>query len=103
MPRSKSEASRRKRNIDGRNKIQLAKRELRDQRLLSGCSDCPEGRLQLLNFDHRDPSQKEISISTALASRTISVTRFKRELTKCDVVCLICHARRTTERILACA
>jgi hypothetical protein len=64
----------------------------------SPCTDCRR-RLPpwMLDFDHRDPSQKTFTISS-LISRGVMSTQLQDELKKCDLVCAVCHAYRTRER-----
>jgi hypothetical protein len=49
-----------------------------------------------LDFDHRDPNQKinNINIMKNRARKVILA-----EILKCDLVCKICHARRTMKRL----
>jgi hypothetical protein len=64
----------------------------------SPCLDC--GRLYpgepwLKDFDHRPEETKSFNVASShdLGIRAVSV-----EIAKCDVVCLICHRRRTAKR-----
>lgn len=52
---------------------------------LCGYSKC----LDALEFHHRDPSEKDFSISSRGHSR--SWERVKKELNKCSLVCANCH------------
>jgi hypothetical protein len=54
--------------------------------------DLPEA----LEFDHRDPAMKSFGIAREAAKR--SWQEIEAEITKCDVVCAICHRRRTKVR-----
>jgi len=56
------------------------------------CRDCGETRIVCLQFDHRDPSQKDRDISDMMKR---SLARLRAEVAKCDVVCANCHAIRT--------
>jgi hypothetical protein len=58
------------------------------------CVDCGEGDPVVLEFDHREPSQKEITIGD-LCSRHFGMTRIVKEVAKCDVRCANCHRRKT--------
>jgi hypothetical protein len=40
-----------------------------------------------LNFHHRDPEEKEFSIT----GKSYSFERLKKEVDKCDLVCANCH------------
>ena len=50
-----------------------------------------------MEFDHRDPGQKEASIRDL---KRYSVDRLVEELKKCDLVCACCHRVRTANRRL---
>ena len=56
------------------------------------CVVCGERDVDVLCFHHRDPSEKEISISR-LAGRGSSIERLITEIGKCDVLCNNCHAK----------
>jgi hypothetical protein len=55
------------------------------------CMDCGiQYPFYVMDFDHRDPSEKTINVGTARSkSKTIE------EIEKCDVVCANCHRERT--------
>lgn len=60
------------------------------------CVDCGCTDITLLEFDHRDPSQKRNAIGRiALMGSWPSVLR---EIEKCDVRCANCHRRRTASQ-----
>ena len=77
----------------------------------NGCSDCGfDSHAAALHFDHRDPSTK---YRTAMGRAVHPADMVKAgrdgfpryswatilgELSKCDVRCANCHARRTTEQ-----
>lgn len=58
------------------------------------CSDCGESDPVVLEFDHL--YEKEFGISQALRYR--SWRSIVEEISKCDVVCVNCHRRRTASR-----
>jgi hypothetical protein len=60
----------------------------------NGCSrdGCEEKDRACLDFHHRDPALKEVSIPRAI-NNSWSIDRLKRELDKCDVVCANCHRK----------
>jgi len=60
------------------------------------CKKCGEKDPVVLEFDHRDPKEKEFCISNGLRS-VPSVERFKLEISKCDVLCANCHRRKTAK------
>jgi hypothetical protein len=60
------------------------------------CVDCGEKRSIVLQFDHRDPTEKRLDIANM-------IWRFKwnkvvQEIEKCDVVCANCHTIRTAHQ-----
>lgn len=61
-----------------------------------GCADCGESDPVVLDFHHRDPSQKLFNIGTA---RGKSVPKVVAEIAKCDVVCANCHRRREANMV----
>ena len=75
-------------------------RPLRDRNLrflfeklrATGCVDCGERELVVLDFDH--VKGKTASVS-ALARRECSIARLEEEIAKCEVRCANCHRRKT--------
>lgn len=65
--------------------------------LQSSCA-CGESDPLVLDFDHRDPTTKELDISHAIQNGW-SPMRLEVEIGKCDIVCANCHRRRTAEQI----
>jgi hypothetical protein len=53
------------------------------------CLKCGESRWWVLDFHHRDPSEKEGDVS--LLVRRGSKEKILNELDKCDVLCSNCH------------
>lgn len=53
------------------------------------CIRCDESRHWVLDFHHRDPTEKEASVSRVL--RGGSKQRVLDEIAKCDVLCANCH------------
>lgn len=70
------------------------------------CADCGTyypGEPYLMDFDHRDPSTKNPKLRFRNGSRrsslkSLSMAEREAEIAKCDVVCKICHARRTKRK-----
>lgn len=56
------------------------------------CARCGEAHPAVLQFHHRDPSQKEMSLAEA-ASKGWGRERILREAAKCEVLCANCHAK----------
>jgi hypothetical protein len=54
------------------------------------CSRCGEDHPACLQFHHRDPKAKDVSVANAVR-RGWSRERILRELAKCDVLCANCH------------
>lgn len=62
----------------------------------SKCFDCGNRDPEVMEFDHRDPSQKSFTISHML--RSYSLKRIQAEIAKCDIVCANCHRKRTIQQ-----
>jgi hypothetical protein len=56
------------------------------------CRRCGETHPATLQFHHRDPSLKEISVALAIR-RAWSQKRILAEVEKCEVLCANCHAK----------
>ncbi len=63
----------------------------------SGCCECGTSDPRVLDFDHRDPAEKDFQISQAL-SGSYTLARVQKEAGKCDVRCANCHRLRTAEQ-----
>lgn len=63
----------------------------------NGCSICEEKNPILMEFDHIDPSQKDMTVSR-IVGQTLSLDRIKREIAKCRVLCVKCHRLHTCEQ-----
>lgn len=62
--------------------------------LLGGkCAEC--GSTQDLEFDHLDPTQKEITISKNIDRNDVSLLE---EVQKCQLLCKKCHHAKTLRR-----
>lgn len=65
----------------------------------AGCTDCGrrDGRL---DFDHLPGHEKAFNISWAVARpREVGDLELLAEMEKCEVVCVACHVKRTTDRL----
>lgn len=60
------------------------------------CVDCGESDRRVLEFDHRDGTEKIGHIST-MVMKGFSLQRIANEIEKCDIRCANCHRRRTWE------
>lgn len=58
------------------------------------CVDCGEQDPIVLDFDHREPSDKFKSVARMLSGH-YSWKRISIEIEKCDVRCANCHRRKT--------
>lgn len=66
----------------------INKRFVEGYKLSHPCK-CGEKRPVLLTFHHRDPKAKTANVSTFVKDRCLESV--KREVAKCDVLCLNCH------------
>ena len=84
-----------------RNKKSMARMRLFIlERKSASCSDCGvtyPGEPWLMEFDHRQRSDKREEINMSL--RSGSMKRLIEELDKCDLVCVVCHRRRTAQSL----
>lgn len=55
----------------------------------NGCKKCGDKRLYVLDFHHRDPSQKEGTINHMIKSA--GYAKLMDEIQKCDILCANCH------------
>jgi hypothetical protein len=61
------------------------------------CMDCGvEYPPYIMDFDHRDPSQKTGEVTRLV---THGEKRVLEEIAKCDIVCANCHRERTHSRL----
>lgn len=61
---------------------------------MHSCVDCGEKDILVLEFDHRDRSEKFGDISQMM-SRMQSLSKLKKEISKCEIRCANCHRRKT--------
>jgi hypothetical protein len=60
------------------------------------CVDCGVADLTILDFDHRNPSEKTATVNALM--RSWNWERVLSEIAKCDVRCANCHRRRTARQ-----
>ena len=77
---------RRKRELNIRDWFRRYKSELY-------CMECGENHPACLQFHHRDREEKNFTISNA-ALRGTSIKTLIKEIKKCDILCVNCHAKR---------
>lgn len=75
-----------------RNKATQAKLRqwFRDFKTTLACKNCGENDPACLDFHHRDPTEKEITVASAVQ---YSKAKVLREIAKCDVLCANCHRK----------
>ena len=61
-----------------------------------GCKECGIKDPIVLEFDHRDMSDKKDNISSLIYRDSYSAV--KDEIRKCDILCANCHRRRTAKQ-----
>lgn len=64
-------------------------KEIGVKKLGGSCKHCGENRSYLLDFHHRNPAEKENTLSDF--SKGYNVDEFFTELEKCDLLCPNCH------------
>ncbi len=64
----------------------------RDYKSRLRCKHCGENDLAALDFHHREPSDKEVSITRAIHDGW-GIQRVLIEVAKCDILCANCHRR----------
>jgi|SRR5690554_397852 len=62
----------------------------------SSCETCGEDDTVVLEFDYKDQSEKEYTISNMYDS---SLEKIKIEIAKCRVLCANCHRRHTAKQL----
>lgn len=63
----------------------------------SACAHCGNDDPEVLEFDHREQSDKDFNISEML--RSYSWSRIQTEIDKCDILCANCHRKRTIKQL----
>ena len=78
----------------GRNVLRAEKRDyIRSLKEDNPCCDCGQFfPYYCMQYDHRDPSEKHRKVSSLAGA---SYEKIDAEISKCDLVCANCHARRT--------
>ncbi len=62
------------------------------------CIVCGEVDPVVLEFDHRDPNEKEFTIAEGVG-KVYSLEKIEIEIAKCDVLCANCHRRKTAKQL----
>ena len=56
------------------------------------CQKCPENHIACLEFHHRNPDEKDYTVSF-MASKGSSKEEILKEISKCDILCANCHRK----------
>lgn len=56
------------------------------------CLYCKEEAIECLDFHHRDPKEKDVTIAAAVKNGW-GKERILKEIEKCDVLCANCHRK----------
>jgi 5-methylcytosine-specific restriction endonuclease McrA len=67
---------------------------LRVYRSTLKCQECGESDSRCLDFHHRDPAEKTVSIAQAIYRKGWGKDRLLKEIAKCDVLCSNCHRKK---------
>ena len=72
------------------------KQWVRNYKLSLACANCGETYVECLDFHHRDPKEKDFTVSQ-MALQGFSIERIQEEIAKCDILCANCHRRLHAE------
>lgn len=70
---------------------------IEDLKKESSCKDCGESHKSCLEFHHTDPGEKMLSVSRMAVTAEYGIDDLKNEVSKCDLICRNCHAKRHYE------
>lgn len=88
-----------KRSTEWAKKRVQSNRELVWEYLLGHpCIRCGETNPVVLEFDHRDPTEKVDHVSRLINSPRCAKSALMAEIAKCDVLCANCHRIKTAEQ-----
>ena len=99
-PRTSSAEKKRADNARNKRRARRRARIKSIQYLASkGCCDCGERDPRVLEYDHRDPEQKEYNIAKLLADGlSWASEKLRTEIRKCRVICANCHRKHTIDQ-----
>ena len=60
------------------------------------CARCGESDVEVLEFDHLDPTEKEYTIAQ-LVGGGMGLIKLQKEMAKCQVLCSNCHRKKTIQ------
>jgi len=83
-------------NISRKKRIRKLQLKILEFLATQKCSHCSETDPVVMEFDHLNPTTKEISVSEAI-DRCFSWKRVKAEIDKCQILCANCHRRKTAK------
>jgi hypothetical protein len=63
----------------------------------SGCVDCGNLDIRVLQFDHLNPEEKIANVGTMLR-RGLAWSTIENEIKKCEIRCANCHMIRTSQQ-----
>lgn len=82
------------RKIRNRNtQVERTRQKYWDFLCSSVCDNCGNSDPEVLECDHREPSEKSFNVSEMIWY--YSWSRIKSEIDKCDILCANCHRKRT--------
>lgn len=81
--------------VRARSRIEAAQEFVTHFLQVHPCTDCAEPDHVVLEFDHLETKQRNVS---TLVNHGASLARIAEEIRRCEVVCVNCHRRRTAER-----
>ena len=64
-----------------------------DYKKNSKCVICGENHIACLEFHHKNPNEKEFSVSNIVYKKDLSLEELKKEIKKCVVLCANCHRK----------
>lgn len=77
-------------------KVKIIQKYVWDYLFSHPCVDCGESNIVVLEFDHKDGTEKSGNISGLIHNG--SLFNIKREIEKCEVRCANCHKKRTAKQ-----
>jgi hypothetical protein len=92
----KGEQEKRKIYDNRKKRAEVAKQYIWDYLSTHPCVDCGESDPLLLEFDHKNPSNKKDNVSN-MANGKSSIETIQKEIDKCVVRCVSCHRRKTAK------
>lgn len=80
---------------------QMTVRWVDSYKAMRGCAKCGNKDHAVLEFHHRNRTEKSMAVS-AMVTRGFPLVMIRKEIAKCDVMCANCHRRaHYDERVAA--